>query len=230
MSPVPLRCLVVDDEPIAVEVMERHVQRTPGLELVHATTDAISAFRRLGSNDIDVVFTDIRMPELNGLQLIKLAGDRCGFVIVSAFGEHALDGFELDVADYLLKPVRYERFLSAVEKVRARRQRSIAPDHFFVRSGHENVRIRFDEVLYISAMRDYCAVHTRAKGRILTLENLRDLELRLPQDLFRRIHRSHIVALHAVERAGADQVLIGHVALPISDTYARSFREALDPR
>lgn len=225
----PLRCLVVDDEPLAVEVMARHVERTPGLVLAAHTTDAIEAFRRIEQGGIDVAFTDIRMPELTGLQLIKLAQGRCTFVISSAFTEHALDGFELDVADYLLKPVRHERFLVAVEKVRARRQATAAPvaDHFFLKSGHEVVRIMHDEVLHISSMRDYVAVHTRDRSRILSLENLRDLEQRLPVELYCRIHRSHIVALKAIVRVERDHVVLPDTQLPISGAYAKPFRALL---
>jgi two-component system LytT family response regulator len=224
-----LRCLVVDDEPLAVEVLAGYVKRTPGLSLSFSTTDAISAFRAIEGGDIDVAFTDIRMPELSGLQLIKLAQHRCTFVISSAYAEHALDGFELDVADYLLKPVRYERFAAAVEKVRARRvpAASSGPDHFFLKSGHDIVRIPYTEVLYVSAMRDYIAVHTMRNGRILSLENLRDLEERLPADRFCRIHRSHLIALDRIVRVERDHVVLEGTSLPISDTYAKRFRALL---
>lgn len=225
-----LRCLVVDDEPLAVEVLAGYVQRTPGLVLATSTTDPIVAFWTIEAGDIGVAFTDIRMPELSGLQLIKLAKGRCTFVISSAFAEHALDGFDLDVADYLLKPVRYERFLEAVGKVRVRRSVTHTPDHFFLKSGHEVVRIRYDEVLHISAMRDYAAVHTVERGRILSLEHLRDLEQRLPADRFCRIHRSHIIALDRIVRVERDHVVLPGVHLPISDTYARKFRALLGVR
>jgi DNA-binding LytR/AlgR family response regulator len=225
-----LRCLVVDDEPLAVEVLSAYVKRTPGLLLSAASTDPITAFRRLEEGDIEVVFTDIRMPELSGLQLIKLALGKCRFVISSAHAEHAIDGFELAVVDYLLKPVRYERFLLAVDKLRARSstaQEPNAPDHFFLKSGHEVLRIAHAEVTHISAMRDYVAVHTLGKGRILSLENLRDLEQRLPADRYCRIHRSHIVALHAIERVERDHVLLSGTHLPISEGYVKRFRAVL---
>lgn len=225
--PETLTCLVVDDEPLAVELLCGHVQRTPGLLLSASFTDPIAAFRRIEQGGIDVVFTDIRMPELNGLQLIKLAGQRCAFVIVSAHPEHAIDGFELDVADYLQKPANHARFLRAIEKVRARREPPPATegvDHFFLKCGHEVVKLLHEEVLYITAMRDYVAVHTRDRGRFLSLEHLRDLEARLPADRYCRIHRSHIVRLGALEKAHRDHVIIAGVSLPISDSYAQRFR------
>jgi DNA-binding LytR/AlgR family response regulator len=221
---------VVDDEPLAVEVLAGYVKRTPSLLLSAAFTDPIAAFRRLEEGDIDVVFTDIRMPELSGLQLIKLAQGKCRFVISSAYAEHAIDGFELDVTDYLLKPVRYDRFLVAVEKLRARSITSSEEhtlDHFFLKSGHEVVRIDHTDVTHISAMRDYVAVHTRTKGRILSLENLRDLEHRLPADRYCRIHRSHMVALHAIDRVERDHVVLVDTHLPISDSYAKRLRTVL---
>lgn len=226
----PLTCLVIDDEPLAVELIAAYVQRTPALVLSAAFTDPIAAFRYLQEHPVALVITDIRMPELNGVQLIKLAGDRCAFIIVSAHPEHAVDGFDLDVADYLLKPVKYERFQAAISKV----QKRMAPtaeaptsDHFFLKSGHEVVRIDHDDVLYITAMRDYVAVHTRSRGRILSLEHLRDLEARLPADRYCRIHRSHIVALKAVSRVERDHVILDGTHLPISDTYAKRFRALL---
>lgn len=228
--PEPLTCLIVDDEPLAVEMLNGYVQRTPGLVAGGAFTDPIAAFRRLEQGGIDVVFTDIRMPELSGLQLIKLAGPRCAFIIVSAHPEHAIDGFELDVADYLQKPASYERFMRAMDKVHVRHATpASAPttDHFFLKCGHELVRLDHDEVLYISAMRDYVAVHTRARGRFLSLEHMRDLEARLPAEHYCRIHRSHIVRLSAVEKAARDEVRVGGTSLPISESYAQRFRAML---
>ncbi len=226
----PLSCLVVDDEPLAVELLCGYVQRTPGLVLAGQFTEPIPACKHLQSAEVDLVITDIRMPELSGVQLIKLVGDRCAFIIVSAHTEHAVDGFELDVIDYLLKPVKYERFLTAIEKVRNRRTantEALTSDHFFLKTGHEVVRIDHAEVLHISAMRDYVAVHTRTRGRILSLENLRDLEQRLPADRYCRIHRSHIVALGAVQRVERDTAVLPDGPLPISDTYAKRLKGVL---
>lgn len=226
-----LRCLIVDDEPLAVEVLSGHVRRTAGLVSAVSTTDPMVAFRAIQQGNIDIAFTDIRMPELSGLQLIKLAEQRCSFIISSAFAEHAVEGFDLDVVDYLLKPVRYERFVAAVEKVRARRARAVPEQvHFFLKSGHDIVRIRYDEVVHISAMRDYVAVHTTERGRILSLEHLGELEERLPDTHFCRIHRSHIVALGRITRVERDHVVLGDLHLPISDTYAKRFRALLNAK
>ena len=226
----PLNCIVVDDEPLAVELLCSYVQRTPGLVLEGSFTEPIAACRHLQSAEVDLVITDIRMPELSGVQLIKLVGDRCAFIIVSAHTEHAVDGFELDVADYLLKPVKYERFLTAIDKVRARHVPTPAPpvsDHFFLKCGHELVRFDHAEVLFISAMRDYVAVHTRHRGRFLSLEHLRDLEARLPAEHYCRIHRSHIVRIVAVHKALRDSVIVEGSSLPVSDSYAQRLRAML---
>lgn len=226
----PLNCIVVDDEPLAVELLCSYVQRTPGLVLEGSFTEPIAACRHLQSAEVDLVITDIRMPELSGVQLIKLVGDRCAFIVVSAHTEHAVDGFELDVADYLLKPVKYERFLTAIDKVRARHVPTPAPpvsDHFFLKCGHELVRFDHAEVLFISAMRDYVAVHTRHRGRFLSLEHLRDLEARLPAEHYCRIHRSHIVRIGAVQKALRDAVIVEGSSLPVSDSYAQRLRAML---
>lgn len=226
----PLNCIVVDDEPLAVELLCSYVQRTPGLVLEGSFTEPIAACRHLQSAEVDLVITDIRMPELSGVQLIKLVGDRSAFIIVSAHTEHAVDGFELDVADYLLKPVKFERFLTAIDKVRARHVPTPAPpvsDHFFLKCGHELVRFDHAEVLFISAMRDYVAVHTRHRGRFLSLEHLRDLEARLPAEHYCRIHRSHIVRIGAVQKALRDAVIVEGSSLPVSDSYAQRLRAML---
>lgn len=228
--PEPLTCLVVDDEPLAVELLSGYVQRTPGLIAGGAFTDPIAAFRRMEQGGIDVVLTDIRMPELSGLQLIKLAGPRCAFIIVSAHPEHAIDGFELDVVDYLQKPVNHERFRRAIDKVRDRRKAPPAADnadHFFLKCGHEVVKIAHEDVLFISAMRDYVAVYTRDRGRLLSLEHLRDLEARLPTARYCRVHRSHIIRLGAIDKAHRDHVVVAGTSLPISDSYAQRFRAML---
>ena len=226
----PLTCIVVDDEPLAVELLCSYVQRAPGLVLEGSFTEPIAACRHLQCAEVDLVITDIRMPELSGVQLIKLVGDRCAFIIVSAHTEHAVDGFELDVADYLLKPVKYERFLTAIDKVRARHAPTPAPpvsEHFFLKCGHELVRFDHTEVLFISAMRDYVAVHTRHRGRFLSLEHLRDLEARLPAEHYCRIHRSHIVRIGAVQKALRDAVIVEGSSLPVSDSYAQRLRAML---
>lgn len=226
----PLNCIVVDDEPLAVELLCSYVQRAPGLVLEGSFTEPIAACRHLQSAEVDLVITDIRMPELSGLQLIKLAGPHCAFIIVSAHPEHAIDGFALDVADYLQKPASHERFLRAIDKVRARRAPTPAlpvSDHFFLKCGHELVRFDHAEVLFISAMRDYVAVHTRHRGRFLSLEHLRDLEARLPAEHYCRIHRSHIVRIGAVQKALRDAVIVEGSSLPVSDSYAQRLRAML---
>ncbi len=193
----PLNCIVVDDEPLAVELLCSYVQRTPGLVLEGSFTEPIAACRHLQSAEVDLVITDIRMPEL---------------------------------ADYLLKPVKYERFLTAIDKVRARHVPTPAPpvsDHFFLKCGHELVRFDHAEVLFISAMRDYVAVHTRHRGRFLSLEHLRDLEARLPAEHYCRIHRSHIVRIGAVQKALRDAVIVEGSSLPVSDSYAQRLRAML---
>ncbi len=187
-------------------------------------------FKTIKTLGLKSTLEDMLLTLSDQLHLIKLVGDRCAFIIVSAHTEHAVDGFELDVADYLLKPVKYERFLTAIDKVRARHVPTPAPpvsDHFFLKCGHELVRFDHAEVLFISAMRDYVAVHTRHRGRFLSLEHLRDLEARLPAEHYCRIHRSHIVRIGAVQKALRDAVIVEGSSLPVSDSYAQRLRAML---
>ena len=224
-----MQVLIVDDEPIAISILEKYIRQVEGLEVAGTCRGAVEAFNFLQKTPVGLLLLDIEMPQMSGLAFLKSLQNPPPVILTTAYRDYALEGFELAVADYLLKPVKYERFQAAIAKVQKRMAPTEAPafDHFFLKSGHEVVRIDHDDVMHITAMRDYVAVHTRSRGRILSLEHLRDLEARLPADRYCRIHRSHIVALKAVIRVERDHVVLDGTHLPISDTYAKRFRALL---
>lgn len=223
-----LRCIVVDDEPLAVKLLADYVLRTPHLECVSATTDVMLALRLVQEGAADLVFLDIQMPELSGIQFMKIIRNSCSVIITSAYTQYAIDGFEHDVTDYLLKPVTYDRFMTAVNKVVARTTpaalpaAAVIPDHIFIKTSNKLQRVDLADILYIEALRDYIAIHL-PKQKILSLESMKNILTVLPVDRFARIHKSYIVnksKISFLERSGVN---INGVLLPVGDTYRSDF-------
>ncbi|RYY59406.1 MAG: response regulator transcription factor, partial [Chitinophagaceae bacterium] len=217
-----IRTAILDDEPLALDLLTDYVRRSEGLELVLASTDPYAVLRSVQAGAIDLLLLDVQMPELTGLQFLRIAGNQCRVILTTAYPDYALEGYEHSVADYLLKPISPERFAKAIDKVRpsaSSGQGAEAKDHFFLKSEHRLVRIGFDEILFVEALRDYIAVHRKTGPKVLSLEPLRALEERLPPARFLRIHKSYIVALDSVRHIEKNFVAIGDRSLPIGPTY-----------
>ena len=221
-----IKCLVVDDEPLAISLISDYVSKTPGLELATSTTSALQALHILEQQAIDAVFLDIQMPELNGLQFMQVIDKKYPVILTTAYAEFALKGYEHNVVDYLLKPVTFQRFLQAAEKLKERlqhhkvdtSQQSDASQSLFVRTEYKIRRISMHDILYIEALKDYIAIHTSTE-KILSLQSMREMEELLPQSQFVRIHRSYIVAIHKIESIERSRIIINKQHLPIGDTY-----------
>jgi len=234
-------CLIVEDEPLARSLMEQYVQKVPDLELVQACASPLVAIEVLRQMPVDILFLDINMPEITGITLLKILQKKPLVVLTTAYSDYALEGYELDVADYLLKPITFERFLKAVEKVTQRlsTSRTPAPDKstrpdnspssafIFVKDGTKLVKVRLSDIRYIEGLKDYVGIYTKDK-KIVTLQTLKALETQLPEEQFIRIHNSYIVAFDAIEAIDKEKVQIGSIFLPISDTYRKSFKEFID--
>ncbi|GAA4338979.1 LytTR family DNA-binding domain-containing protein [Flaviaesturariibacter amylovorans] len=219
-----LRVAILDDEPLAIELLSDYVQRTEGLALVWAGTDPYVALRLVQAGGVDLMLLDVQMPELTGLQFLKIAGDGCRFILSTAYPDYALDGYEYNIVDYLLKPVSPERFAKAIAKVKtpatpAKASEPARPDHIFLKSEYKLVRIALNEILYVEALRDYVAVHTTGGGKLLSLEPMRRLEEVLPADRFVRIHKSYIIALDKIGHIERNFVALAGRELPIGSTY-----------
>lgn len=223
-----MKCILLDDEPLALRLLEDYIQKTPGLELSHATLDPYEAINVIKRSKPDVLFLDIQMPELSGLQMLKIIGKDIPVIISSAYEEYAIKGFEYDVVDYLLKPVSYERFLESVERLKKRNSVEIAPssghvgNFIFIKSEYKLVKLTFDEIMHLESDRDYITVFTE-KDKLLTLQSLSELMRQLPAHRFVRIHRSHIVHLEKIDRIENNRVIIGDRYLPVGDTYKEAF-------
>jgi two-component system LytT family response regulator len=217
-----LRCLVLDDEYPAVKLLSSYVEQTDGLEMILGTTKPREAIAAIGDGNIDLIFLDIEMPELSGLQLLSsLPGRDFGVILTTAYQQYALAGYEYDVIDYLLKPVTFQRFLVAVNKAR-KRMSTMADgdsiDHIFVKTEYKTKKLKFDDILYIEGLRDYIAFHL-TDSKVLSLDSMRNMEAILPQNRFIRIHKSYIINCEHIDFIEKGRIVIHNAWLPIGDTY-----------
>lgn len=234
-------CVIVEDEPLARNLMTEYVRKVPALlNLVEACSSPLAALEVLRNNNIDILFLDVQMPEITGISLLKVLQKKPLVVLTTAYSEYALEGYELDVADYLLKPITFERFLRTVDKLIQRLETKTSPAtpqertpsepspaFVFVKDGTKLVKVRLDDILYVEGLKDYVTIHTRTQ-KVISLQRLKALEEQLPADKFIRIHNSYIVALDAIEVIHKGDVQIGQAVLPIGETYKKAFKEFID--
>lgn len=229
-------CVIVDDETIARELLMAHIAKIPNLEILATCSDAINAKFILEKQSPDLLFLDIQMPNLNGIELLGILKKRPATILTTAFSEYALKGYELDVLDYLLKPIEFERFFKAVSKavdwldrgqtIVQNMEITLAAeppnDYVFVKSDYQSVKVLFAEICFIEALQKYVRIHTTTQ-RIVTLLPMSQLEAMLPPALFMRIHRSSIVNLDKIDRVDGSLVHIGKHQLPISKSQREPF-------
>jgi two-component system LytT family response regulator len=233
---VNVDCLIVDDEPLARNLLVEYVKKVPYLTLRTVCASPLEAIEALRNTPIDLLFLDIQMPEITGISLLKTLQKKPLVILTTAYSEYALESYDLDVVDYLLKPITLERFLRAVDKASLRLSKppavaSSEPEpaspFMFVKDGTKLVKVRWDEILYVEGLKDYVTIHTRQQ-KIISLQRLKALEETLPAGRFIRIHNSYIVALQAIDSVHKDKVQIGTALLPVSDSYRKSFRELIE--
>ena len=233
-----IRCLVVDDEPLALDILEDYISKVPFLTLVKTTTSAIEGLSLVQSDAIDLVFLDVQMPELTGIQFLKIINGKCDVILTTAYSQYALDGYELDVVDYLLKPIAFDRFYKAAQKVlqnsgntnsQTTEALSVQKNHdfIFVKTEHKIQKIYLDDILYIEGLKDYISIFTRSE-RIITLQNMKKMEESLPSKSFIRVHKSYIIALGKIESIERSRIQIGEKIIPIGDTYREYFFKQIE--
>jgi len=221
-----LEVVIVDDEPLAVILLSDYVEKHPQLKLKQSFKDPIVALQYLQTSSCDLLFLDIQMPGLTGVQLMRILPADIPVIITTAFPEFALDGFEQNAIDYLLKPISFERFNRGVEKYLTRMS---APeeikkaDFIFVKSGHRIQKVMLSDILWFEGMRDYVAIHTSGKKRILTLQKMKSFEDTLPPTEFVRIHKSYLISISKIDFIEKNAVRINHNSLPVSETYRSAF-------
>lgn len=234
-----IKCIAIDDEPLALDKIESYIEQVPYLELVGRFNDALSALTLIKGKKADLIFLDIEMDGLSGIQLLESVSERPKVILTTAFDQYALKGYELDVTDYLLKPISFNRFLKAVEKVynqlditnikshENKQEKPISSQSFiFVKSGSQLEKIEFDNIYYIEGMKDYLRIHTSTK-KVMTLMSFSEIEKMLPSHNFIRIHKSYMVALNKIELIERAHLKVTGVKIPIGESYRRSFKEKL---
>lgn len=227
-----IQCIVVDDEPLSVQVITEFIRKMPELELLHSFNNPLHALAFLKQEPkVGLVFLDIQMPELTGIEFMQIRQGNADVIIVSAYDEYALDGFQYEATDYLLKPVSFERFAKAVQKVVQKNTVKEAPlptqnEFIFIRTDKRIIRVNLTDILYVEALRNYVAIQTPTQ-KILTLQNLRSFEDILPPQRFVRVHKSFIVAIEKIDSVERQRIFMGPHTVPIGDTYVKQFYETI---
>jgi DNA-binding LytR/AlgR family response regulator len=225
-----MNCLIVDDEPLAQDVIESHIAKTEGLKLVGKCNNAITAAEKLKANPVDVLFLDIQMPEISGIDFLRSLENPPLVVFTTAYSEYAVEGFELSAIDYLLKPISYERFLKAVEKAKEYHalknsdpgEADLDDEYIFVKANQKQIKIGYNEIKYIEAFADYVKIYVNDR-RIVTLQTMKKMEAKLPADKFCRIHRSFIASFKHIDSFNSSEVEIDGVKMPIGKNYKENF-------
>lgn len=232
-----IKCMAIDDEPLALEIIEAHISKFDNLKLINKSSNAIEALEFIKLEEPDLIFCDINMPEISGIDFVKAIKDKNILVVfTTAYSEYAVEAFALDALDYLLKPISLERFKKAVDRAdeyfeyksqSTQPHSELADGHMFVKADSRMVKINYEDIWYVEAFADYVKIYTSEEKRIVTLQTMKKMEQSLPQHLFGRVHRSYIVALKKVEAIGVHDVKIGNKNIPLGKNYKESFTQKL---
>ncbi len=238
-----LNCIAIDDEPLALEIIRDYIKRVPFLKLLRTFDNAIECIDFLRKNKVDLMFLDIEMESLTGIQLIHALKERPEVIFITAYDSYAIEGFELDAADYLLKPVSFERFVKSVDRVYnqivaregKQKEAGIPPDlhasgrYIFVKTENRLQKIAVDDILYVEGQGDYLRIIAKTM-KVMTLQNFRKLEAVLPAGNFIRVHKSYLVALDKIENVSRNRIKIGDKLIPVSDSYKNTFYDKLSEK
>lgn len=231
-----MKCVVIDDEELARALLSNYLAKIPDLELVASCKNPIEALEILSRQKVDLLFLDIQMPELTGLEFLEILREKPMVVFTTAYPDHALNAYDLDVLDYLLKPFSFQRFVQAVNKAKERlymqeiirekqgqssktKERVENPDYLLVNAGHKIHKLKLDEIVYVQSMREYVAYHLTDATRLLALNSLKKLERELPPDQFTRIHKSYLVSNQCVSTLEGNRLYLGEIALPVGGSF-----------
>lgn len=222
-----LRCCVIDDEPLAARLINDYIEKTPFLESAGIFGSAQEAIKAVLSGDIDIVFLDIQMPQLNGLEFARLVPKQCKIVFTTAYDRYAIDGFKVNAVDYLLKPVSYTEFLAAATKVLNLIETPTATrnDYIIVKSEYKLVQIPVNDIIFIEGVRDYVKIYIEGDSSVLTLMNIKSLDQALPRDMFMRVHRSCIVNTSKIRVIERNRIVFGKHYVPVSESYKDAFAD-----
>lgn len=232
-----IKCVIIDDEPLAIDLLKDYVSKAEGFELVGTFANPIEALQQVETLDVDLIFLDVQMPELNGIQFLKIKKGKCHFVMTTAYQKYAIEGFEHDVIDYLLKPISIDRFMISMERVKARladkavpevvKKAETIPEYIFVKSEYKTLKINIREIKYLEGMSDYVSIHLPDK-RVMTLDSLKNFITKLPSQQFIRVHKSFVVNIEQIDHVERNQIIISDKRIPIGATYLKGFKDLLN--
>jgi two-component system LytT family response regulator len=239
-----IRCLIVDDEPLALQILEDYLSKIPFLQLVKATTNPIEALTLVQTGNVDLVFLDVQMPELTGIQFLRISNGKAKVILTTAYPQYALEGYELDVIDYLLKPIAFDRFFKSVQKAQGvlqpqmvstkptpadpiHPQQDFLSDFIFVKTEHKIQKVYLNDILFIEGLKDYISIFTPVE-RIITLQNMKKMEDALPPKHFIRVHKSYIVSINKIDSIERSRICIRDKIIPVGDTYREEFFKIID--
>jgi len=232
-----ISCIAIDDEPLALDQIAGYIKKTPFLKLEGLFDSALQAYEALASTPADLMFVDINMPDLNGMDFVKSLENPPKIVFVTAYSQYAVEGFRIDALDYLLKPVSYTDFLKSANKVlnwfNTHNQNGIetssSKDFLFIKSDYKLIRINFNEIKYLEGMNEYIRIHLTNSKPVMTLLSMKMIESLLPSDRFMRVHRSYIVNLSKITTIDRKRIVFdGKVYIPVSEQYHKKFQEYID--
>ena len=232
-----IRCIAIDDEPLALKQIADYISKTPFLELAGLCESALQALELLDKTPVDLMFVDVNMPDLSGMDFVKTLENPPFIVFVTAYSEYALEGFRVDAIDYLLKPISYSDFLKSANKVKAwfdAMQQKPAEvmsnkDFLFIKSEYKILRINFDDIKYIEAMSEYIRIHLVNSKPVMTQLSMKSIENQLPEDRFMRVHRSFIINLSKISVIERNRIIFdGTVYIPVSDQYKSKFQNYIE--
>ena len=223
-----IKCVAIDDEPKALEIIKNHVSKIDYLQLENVFTDAIRAVQYLQETDIDLLFLDINMPDINGIKLVKHLTKKPLTIFTTAYSEYAIESYDVEAIDYLLKPFDFSRFLAATNKAKDRllKYPAISSEFFFVSSGNQKIKLIYNDILFIKGNGNYVTYYTKT-DRVMVRTSITECQIELPSSIFIQIHRSTIVSLKWVNRIEDNHVYIADNKFPISSTYRESFLRAI---
>jgi DNA-binding LytR/AlgR family response regulator len=234
-----LNCWIVDDEPLALSLLESYVQRVPFLKLTGKYSNALSAMKHIAGEKVDVIFLDIQMPEVSGMEFARVISDSTRIVFTTAFSQYAVEGYKVNAIDYLLKPFSFSEFLAAAKKAlswfeMAGASKEQTPSErekvgFYVKSDYKLLHLLYEDILYIEGLKDYVKIYTENVPKpILSLMSLKSLEETLPADRFTRVHRSYIIHRDKITSIQKNRITIGKKQVPIGETYRKQFKEIVN--
>lgn len=234
-----LNCWIVDDEPLALSLLESYVQRVPFLKLTGKYSNALSAMKQIAGEKVDVIFLDIQMPEVSGMEFARVIGDSTRVIFTTAFSQYAVEGYKVNAIDYLLKPFSFSEFLTAAKKalswfeMTSASKESSPPERekvgFYVKSDYKYLHLLYEDILYIEGLKDYVKIYIESDSKpILSLMSLKSLEETLPADQFMRVHRSYIIHRDKITSIQKNRITIGKKQVPIGETYRKQFKEIVN--